>query len=40
LGRIEEARTDVGWAVEISPTDEQVKQWQVFLGIPPRPQGN
>ena len=40
LGRVEEARTDVGYAVEISPTDEQVRQWQGLLGIPPRTQGN
>ena len=40
LGRFEEARTDVGWAIEISPTDEQVKKWQVFVGTLPGPVKN
>jgi tetratricopeptide (TPR) repeat protein len=34
LGRGEEARRDIGSALEIAPTNEEVKKWQAFLGLP------
>jgi hypothetical protein len=36
LGRSDEARRDIGLALDIAPTDEYVKRWQKRLGMPSR----